>query len=59
MKDKRINVRIAQTDKNALSEVSRKLDIPEAIIVREAVKEKIANLVKTINEEEKSLALQS
>jgi predicted DNA-binding protein len=46
MKTKRINVRVTEKEKEVLSSISERLDIPEAIIVREAVKEKIAELSK-------------
>lgn len=58
MKDQRINVRVAEIDKKALTEVSQKLDIPVAIIVREAVKEKIAELTEKIDQQH-DIALQS
>lgn len=60
MKDKRINVRVAESEKKVLTEIAQKLDIPEALIVREAVKEKLLALAETLNKQtETSLALQS
>lgn len=41
MKTKRINVRVTEKEKEALTEIAARLGIPEAIIVRDAVKEKI------------------
>lgn len=53
MKDKRINVRVSNPDKAKLVEISRKLDIPQATIVRDAVKEKINELSRNIQTEKK------
>lgn len=56
MKDKRINVRVAEHEKKALADISEKLDITEADIVRDAVKEKIVILSKRLENKE-SIAL--
>lgn len=57
MKIKRINVRVSEKEKIELSLISAALDIPEALIVREAVKEKIAELKKRDVESEEDSAL--
>lgn len=53
MKTKRINVRVAVKEKDDLAQVSSVLDIPEAVIVRDAVKEKIKELKLKIQTDKK------
>lgn len=47
MKNEAIKVRLEEKDKEELVEVSTTLDIPSSQIVREAVREKIAELKRT------------
>lgn len=42
MKTEWIQVRVSEEEKKALSELSEKLDVPASQIVRESVREKIA-----------------
>lgn len=44
MKNKRINVRVSEADKKDLETIAEQIDVPEAIIVREAVREKIKKI---------------
>lgn len=42
MKDKYLQVRVTEEDRQALNELAEKLDVPASQIVREVVREKIA-----------------
>lgn len=42
MKDKYLQVRVSEEDRQALNELAEKLDKPASQIVRESVREKIA-----------------
>lgn len=59
MKTKRFNVRVSEKEKAELCAVSDAMDIPAALIIREAVKEKIAELKKRMPQTDKATALAS
>jgi hypothetical protein len=46
-KEQRINVRVNESDAKELREISKQLDLPSSCIVRQAVREKIAELKRT------------
>lgn len=45
-KDTSLIIRISETDKQTLQKTAERLDIPVSQIVREAVRERISDLVK-------------
>ena len=58
MKDEKIQIRITKADKQELTTISEKLDIPASQIAREAIREKISELTKSL-EPNQEVALES
>lgn len=46
-KEKRVNVRVDESDLQKLNEISRRIDLPASYIVRHAIREKIEHLEQT------------
>jgi hypothetical protein len=58
MKNEYIQVRVSEEEKRALANAAERLDVPASQIVRESLREKLAQIVAQTTEKPKELAVQ-